>query len=226
MELSVTYDYYATMLKVQSCTIDQQCISIVVGNESKFGGDSSLTFEVCIVSEELPVTVELLAELPCTSKTANTSSGELKRKFDNLKKLYDPSTTDFTFYIADSSVQEGTKTFRVHKAKLAAVSPVFHNMFREFSEKKINSIAINNINADEFGMLLHFIYVGVIPAELSKVMRLYGVAHKFEIGKLKVICKKMVQNKLRPETAWDIYDWSNMCKVEDVKMVAWEIIKR
>lgn len=224
MEVTVKYDTTLSVLGQYSHSIDQRTISMVIGNETTFVGDTSFVFELCIFSsKEPPVT----AELPCTSKKANTTSGELKWKVNNVKMFDDPSTSDFTFYIGnDRKDSISDHRFRVDQAKLAAVSPIFRKTFTDFSKKKFSSSTLNDIKAADFKMLLRFIYDGDIPTELSEAIRLYRVAHKYEIEELKVICKPIIHNKLRPETAVDVFDWGCSYNLEDVKLEAWTIIKR
>jgi hypothetical protein len=135
--------------------------------------------------------------------------------------LYDPTFSDFTFHL-------GANRFEVHKAILAAASPVFYRMFTtNMEESRNNECTVDNIDVETFKNLLQFVYGGELPDDLAEMsIDLYAAAHFYGIENLKRICKHEVHAKLFIDTSLEAYNFACVYDLEDLKMDAWVIIKR
>lgn len=86
---------------------------------------------------------------------------------------------------------------------------------------------VDEIDPDTFNHMLHFIYSGNLPENLSDIaVPLYEAAHYYEIVALKEICQKEVHAKLTTENAFQTYSWSLVYGIDDLKTDAWAIVKR
>lgn len=206
---------------VSLCTyaIDQKCTSIILKDDSVKRFNESACVKVSILTHKGDPPAD------CASKSdKGIMSFENKVSVNCLKMLDDPTFSDFTFIV------QGKRVF-VHKAILAAASPVFYKMqdkmFTTNVYEKQNKCIVDDVEPSDFKKLLRFVYGGEIPEKLGdESMRLYSVAHLYEIEELIVVCKTMVQNELSAETAMYIYKLACLYDIEDVKMDAWTIIKR
>jgi speckle-type POZ protein len=147
----------------------------------------------------------------------------------NYKELADQngallSKSDFS----DFKFLVGNRVFNVHRAILAAASPVFAKMFTSsMVEAKTIQCVIKDIEQDIFQHLLSYIYERKFPENLSEVaMKLYEAAHYYQLDQLKEICIHHVYTELDTETAITMFNWASKYGNDDLKMEAWKIIKR
>jgi len=135
--------------------------------------------------------------------------------------LKNPTFSDFTFIVKG-------KEFKVHKNILAEASPYFLTLFTtDVKKSRRNESEINNIEPDIFGYLLDFTYGGDLPENISQLAKaLCEAAHIYCLDDLKKICEQEFYEALSVENALEIYNWAWLYDVDDLKMKAWEIIKR
>lgn len=120
------------------------------------------------------------------------------------------------------------KEFKVHRAILSSVSPVFEKMFttdmKEGSEKLCH---VKDFEPEIFEHLLRFIYGGELPDDIGGVaMKLYDAAHYYDIEQLKLICLRELPLALEEVNALDMFNWACIYDLEELKVLAWAIIKR
>lgn len=91
--------------------------------------------------------------------------------------------------LTDTDIIVDGRTFRVHKALLAARSPVLNNRFYSANN---NRIVLEDIEAEVFEEVLYFIYTGFlrVPANQPK---LFAAAVKYQIETLKFLCENQVE---------------------------------
>lgn len=137
-----------------------------------------------------------------------------------LHMLDDSIFSDFTFIV-------GGREFKVHKNILAASSPVFMDLFTTAMATAEDSHRIEEIKPEFFQCLLRFIYGGELPANISEVsLKLFEVAHHYQIDELIDICKIEIEAKLSVDNAIDIYQIAQVYDLEDLKFTVWKFIKR
>ena len=86
--------------------------------------------------------------------------------------LQSAKLADFTFVI-------GGKEFAVHKAILAAQSPVFAGMFEHEMREQIESrLELTDVEVEVFEQLLRYIYSGKVPEMDKFALDLFVVADK------------------------------------------------
>lgn len=141
---------------------------------------------------------------------------------DSSSSLYGNTIfSDFTFIV------KGTE-FKVHKAILATSSAVMHRLFTaDYHEKATGQCEVDHIEPNIFEALICFIYCRKIPDNLLKVAcKLYEAAHYYDIQMLKNICLSEIQMNLSAENVLEAYDLSFLFDLTELKVAAWEIIKR
>lgn len=92
-------------------------------------------------------------------------------------------------HYSDAILNAGHHEFRVHKAILAARSPIFASMFQQVvTEGPIPRYAIPDYPPETFNVFLHYLYTGIPIISLDNVFDLYSAAEMYEINDLKVHC--------------------------------------
>lgn len=135
--------------------------------------------------------------------------------------MNDPTFSDFTFNVKG-------KKFNVHRNILAAVSPVFLKMFTTVMQESLtHECSVENIEPNIFEHLIRFIYVEELPDNLGDLsMGLYEAAHYYGIERLKKICLKEIHPMLALENALEIFNWSFVYDLDELKAKVWKIVKR
>ena len=121
-------------------------------------------------------------------------------------KLSDDKTLrDVTIYV-------GNRSFRAHKAILAARSKVFASMFSSKSGEQTNStVKIKDLKPETVKVMLDFIYTGKVDyLDFSKSSgELLDAAEKFDLKRLKELCIEEMYRSLE-------YDYRNVAKILEV----------
>lgn len=143
-----------------------------------------------------------------------------KIRSNNKELLNEPKYSDFTFVVQG-------KKFKVHRAILAAASPVFDALFTtKFCENVTNECFVKDIEPTIFQYLLDFIYCGELPEALYKVSQsLYEAAHYYQINELADICISVECYHISKDNAVDVYEWAEKYNVENLKKEAWNFIQ-
>ncbi|XP_037808057.1 protein roadkill-like [Lucilia sericata] len=122
---------------------------------------------------------------------------------------------------ADVTLVVDDKEFHVHKAILAARSPVFAAMFEhEMKEQTLNRVEITDIDGDILQEMLRFIYTGKVIniAEIAKF--LLPAADKYAIESLKKFCEVMLNDKISIETAVETLILADRHSAQELKINA------
>lgn len=133
----------------------------------------------------------------------------------------DPTFSDFTFNVQG-------KEFKVHKAILAAASPVMHTLFRaDFDEAHTSTCQVNQFDPDIFEALIRFIYCGKLPDDIDNMMEpLLEAALYYEVNALKEICAQVLLENLYIGNAVETYTTAHLYDLEQLMCDSWAIIKR
>nr|XP_020174099.1 BTB/POZ and MATH domain-containing protein 1-like [Aegilops tauschii subsp. strangulata] len=107
---------------------------------------------------------------------------------------------------ADVTFRVGGDIFSAHRSVLAARSPVFKaELFGDMREKAGDPIEIDDIEADVFNSLLHFIYTDSLPESTNEgatqddvvtASHLLVAADRYGIERLKLICEEKLCNNI------------------------------
>lgn len=118
----------------------------------------------------------------------------------NLKELFlNEHNSDFVLKVED-------REFRVHKAILAARSPVFASMFQhDMVEKNSGVVDIPDCTAESFEVFLLYLYTGCADTmSRNNVFHLYYAADKYRVDDLKEDCVEFMMSILSVETFCDV----------------------
>lgn len=126
---------------------------------------------------------------------------------------------------SDAILCVGKEEFYVHKAVLAARSPVFAAMFQhEMEEKKQNRVEITDVDPVVLREMLRFIYTGK-SSNLDKMEAdLLSAADKYDLERLKVMCEESLCSNLSVESAAEVLILADMHSANQLKAHAIEYI--
>lgn len=142
--------------------------------------------------------------------------------YTTLKNLLnDESLSDFKFMV-------GQREFKVHKAILAASSPMLKQMFTvDMKESNSGTCEVKGFEPDTFVALLTFVYCGDLPENFAEIAtQLYQAANFYQIDRLEAACAAELQDNLTEANALEIYKWVRAFdKLKELKAAAWNLIK-
>ncbi|CAG2112694.1 unnamed protein product [Medioppia subpectinata] len=111
--------------------------------------------------------------------------------------LSDKCFTDFTVVVDDQE-------FAVHKAVLAARSPVFRAMIaNDMKEKKESKVILYDTDKEVFEQLLHFIYTGSAPKIEEMAHKLSILADFYDIEDLRYVCAQTLFSQLSKDNVME-----------------------
>lgn len=187
-----------------------------------FGSPKAITIED---KESLKtITLELEIVFQDEYQTTFKPSSYAKIIKQNYLELYESEA--FT----DARINCGESEFKVHKAILAARSPVFNAMLNtEMKESKNNVIEINEVDPKAMKIFLKTVYTGVeetkpIPTEfISDVLDL---AEKYDLKDLKEHCVSQIQNTVGVRTATTFMILADKYHLEDARKTVVMFMKK
>uniref|UniRef100_A0A0N5BS25 BTB domain-containing protein n=1 Tax=Strongyloides papillosus TaxID=174720 RepID=A0A0N5BS25_STREA len=108
--------------------------------------------------------------------------------------MFDSSLfTDYTIKVKD-------KEIKVHKAVLAARSPVFCKLFKNtFEKSRTNFIEIKDFRVEVVREMLRYIYTDEVSDIQNMANEIFEIANKYELQKLKSIAEKCLCSDLNIE---------------------------
>lgn len=121
----------------------------------------------------------------------------LSQNFENL--YIDGQFSDFTIKVQN-------REFKIHKAILAARSPVFASMLRlDMEEKQTNMVDIPDSDPNVFEDFLYYLYSGnVDKISVENVTGLYSAAEKYDAPGLKGECIYFMKDNLTENVFCDV----------------------
>jgi speckle-type POZ protein len=133
-----------------------------------------------------------------------------RKLVEDLATLKDKQFADFVFKVENEKIP-------VHRAILAARSPVFSAMFQhDMQEKRTNETEIKDVTPAAFKALLQFIYTGHCEVE-NLAEQLFVAAIKYDMRDLKQICDQELRKKLTVDNAVDLLVFSDVYMAENLK---------
>ena len=119
---------------------------------------------------------------------------------------------------------EGDQRVGGHKNILATRSSVFAAMFQPDmqQESKVDIVNIQDIEAEIFKELLHYIYSGQTASPLSDIITtqsLYVAADKYDVNDLKEECVDFLLSCVRIDSAINLMAWAHLHSVDELKKI-------
>uniref|UniRef100_A0A0A9WJ35 Protein roadkill n=1 Tax=Lygus hesperus TaxID=30085 RepID=A0A0A9WJ35_LYGHE len=126
---------------------------------------------------------------------------------------------------SDVTLSVNGREFQAHKAILAARSPVFAAMFEhEMEERKLNRVAITDVEQEVLKEMLRFIYTGR-AANLERMADdLLAAADKYALERLKVMCEEALCTNLSVDNAADTLILADLHSADQLKAQAIDFI--
>lgn len=118
---------------------------------------------------------------------------------------------------------EGDQQIGGHVSILSAMSPVFAAMFQHnMREAETGRVVIEDVRADIFKQLLHFIYSGRIGTPLNEVTAqpLFLAADKYDVSDLKDDCVDFLLTCVRVDNALNLMAWAHIHNIDKLKEAA------
>lgn len=141
------------------------------------------------------------------------------RLSEDMTNLFEKHT------FADCILASGNKEFKVHKAILAARSPVFSAMFEHgMAEARNDRVQIDDVDPDVLKEMLRFMYTGLAPNMERMADDLLAAADKYQLERLKVLCEQAMCMSLSNENSCDTLTLADLHSAEHLKMQAIEYI--
>ncbi|XP_065205343.1 speckle-type POZ protein B-like [Planococcus citri] len=126
---------------------------------------------------------------------------------------------DHTF--TDVVLSVNGKEYPVHKAVLAARSPVFYAMFKHSTkENELNRVDIEDVDEAVVEEMLIYIYTGKCEVPDALAEELFVAADKYDLGRLKIMCVQKLIEGLSVENATNVVILADMHHHEDLKREA------
>jgi speckle-type POZ protein len=128
---------------------------------------------------------------------------------------------------ADMTVKIGSfKAFKVHTCVLAARSPVFRaQLCGSMMESRENNICIDDIDAEVFEVVLHYLYKDCLPEFMEEntedatnmVQHLLVAADMYAMERLKLMCESKLSKTLDTDTVGITLDLAEQYNCEQLK---------
>ncbi|XP_065205295.1 speckle-type POZ protein B-like isoform X6 [Planococcus citri] len=132
--------------------------------------------------------------------------------FENFVSLFENRE------LTDVVISANGKDYPVHKAVLAARSPVFLAMFKhDTKENQLNRIEIEDINEVVIGEMLKYIYTGKCENLEIVAGELLAAADKYDLNRLKMMCARTLLERLSVENAASVLAIADMHGVKELK---------
>lgn len=130
---------------------------------------------------------------------------------------------------SDAVLCASEKEFNVHKAILAARSPVFKAMFQSgtgMTEAQTGRVEIKDIDPEVLEEMLRFMYTGLAPNLKHMAAKLLVAADMYQLFRLKAMCEKSLTLSLNNKNAADTLILADLHSAEQLKMHAIDYTKQ
>lgn len=106
-----------------------------------------------------------------------------------------------------------------------ARSSVFRSLFEEDPDRTRSTV--ENVSADGFEQLIHYIYTSNIPKLDQHFMALMKAAHQFPVSGLMDICEAKAMQHLSTDNAAEIFQLAHSCDCSDMlKKTSYGILQK
>ncbi|KAF7104039.1 hypothetical protein CFC21_104967 [Triticum aestivum] len=167
--------------------------------------------------------ITILKENPDVATALRVPASNLQQHLGEL--LQSKTGSDVTFLVSGES-------FLAHKNILAARSPVLMaEFFGSMRESSAQQVVIDDMEAEAFKAMLHFIYTDKVPefdweqeAAVTMAQHLLAAADRYGLGKLKVMCEDKLSGDLTIDTAGTTLALAEQHNCSDLKASCIEFI--
>jgi len=122
---------------------------------------------------------------------------------------------------SDMTLKVEDKVYPVHKAILAARSPVFAAMFNhDLEETKLGVVSITDLDTEVLREMLKFIYTGKVAQLDTMADALLAAADKYALERLKIMCEEALASNLSIENVCDILILADLHNAKQLKNIA------
>lgn len=127
---------------------------------------------------------------------------------------------------SDFTIKIRGKDFKVHKAVLAAQSPVFNKTFTSNDDATEQTFTkVKNFSGEAFESLMDFFYSGNLGDDVD-AMKIFELATVFEVSVLKTICIDRILDTLCQANALEAYNFARQHNLDQLKQEAFKVIHR
>ncbi|KAL6659236.1 hypothetical protein ACP70R_003276 [Stipagrostis hirtigluma subsp. patula] len=177
---------------------DESCITWGAGDFMKRSElEASYLLDDCLVIEcEVTVIKETAVSKPKTVYEIQVPPSDMLGSLGMLLESEEG---------ADLTIKVEGEVFRVHKIVLAMRSPVFKaELYGPMSDKRMETITIDDMQPAVFKALLHFIYRDSLPPmddlckdeSVEMVKHLLVAADRYAVDRMKVMCESILAKRL------------------------------
>uniref|UniRef100_A0A1A9WZN7 BTB domain-containing protein n=1 Tax=Glossina brevipalpis TaxID=37001 RepID=A0A1A9WZN7_9MUSC len=162
----------------------------------------------------------IFCEMCLKEETINISSQSKAQMFKtpDIKLNEDLGNLFHSAKFADVTLAADGGEFQAHKNILSARSDVFAAMFEhDMEERKLNRVAINDINHEVLKEMVRFIYTGEAPNLDKMADKLLAAADKYALESLKGMCAEVLYAKLSAQNAAEILILADLHNVKQLK---------
>ncbi|KAJ2949271.1 hypothetical protein O0L34_g6222 [Tuta absoluta] len=150
---------------------------------------------------------------------------EIKMRSAHLLRSQEWADCTFKFLTGSAGAGGSNYSLDAHKLILAMASPVFAAMFYGGFEKKEDPVFISDIDLSTFSCLLEYIYTDAVTlSDTNQAASLYGAANKYILVHLEKICLNFLSQKLNSDNVCQIYEFSCLYSIEELKKKCFELI--
>ncbi|XP_063989597.1 speckle-type POZ protein B-like [Diachasmimorpha longicaudata] len=158
------------------------------------------------------ITIHYEIDMPFIFRKIINNTEPVKSEFSHDSKK-GRLTDDFGLLLkggqlSDITIIAGNQTLSAHKIILATRSPIFGAMIEQAERNKSEKIQINieNMEPAVVEMMLEFIYTDDVfdLRELPVIYGLLSAADRFQIPRLKTLCRNVLRERLDENAAADI----------------------
>ena len=148
-------------------------------------------------------------EVLASDLSSSPPTNACEKKFlDDMKSIGSQTET------SDVSIRVRHRSYRCHRAVLAARSPYFHTLFHsKFQEKSQEEIDLSSFlpRDDDFDLLHSYIYTGETSLSPENVLQYVELSDKFLLEDLFEFCQMflLAENHITATNVWSILEMCN-----------------
>lgn len=124
----------------------------------------------------------------------------------------------------DVTIVVGTERFKAHRLILASLSDYFPPLFK-VDEKDSGEVTLHKIEPEDFSVLLHFAYTGVLKITKENVQNILIAADYLSIGEVKALCMEFMVSQLDCDNVCDVLMFTRAYSLLDLEQKALDFLK-
>uniref|UniRef100_A0A0N5C025 BTB domain-containing protein n=1 Tax=Strongyloides papillosus TaxID=174720 RepID=A0A0N5C025_STREA len=178
-----------------------------------------------LINNKLRILCEIQVINNCESKNNDNSEISMNIAIPQSKLSLDYCNMFDSPLFTDCIIKVENTEFKVHKAVLAARSPVFHNILSSTLEKsRTNVIEIKDFPVKVVKEMLKYIYKDKISNIQNMANEVFEIANKYELHRLKAISEHYMYTSLSLENVFERFSLSEKYSIKSLKECCVELI--